>query len=225
MRATKVGGALVGAVAVAVLVIFSSRSTAARDRDPVERGEELYLLQCVSCHGVGGAGTPRGPSLRGVGAASADFYLSSGRMPAPEGRGYQATRKQPAFNRRDIDAILELLSPDIEYRMPMDPLGQYPVFRGHEGVREFHQTVWNAFEEFRAELRSVTQMGDVWTAVGQMVARPPGAAEPVRFNFSHFWRVNEDYATAVAFHDAVNPFGLLERVEREGEADGEREAS
>ena len=39
----------------------------ATDADLVARGEELYLTSCVSCHGVGGAGTDLGPSLLDVG--------------------------------------------------------------------------------------------------------------------------------------------------------------
>ena len=50
------------------------------------RGEVLYQQQCASCHRLDGTGQPRQgiPSLRGVGAASVDFYLSTGRMPAAQ---------------------------------------------------------------------------------------------------------------------------------------------
>ncbi|HEX9105977.1 MAG TPA: cytochrome c, partial [Longimicrobiales bacterium] len=55
-------------------------------------GAELYAGNCASCHGVAGSGVsvPRagsgsvpgaGPSLRGVGAQAADFYLRTGYMP------------------------------------------------------------------------------------------------------------------------------------------------
>ncbi len=55
-------------------------------------GEALYLQSCAACHGPGGAGTADGPPLVGVGAASADFVLRTGRMPlsapdAPAGLG------------------------------------------------------------------------------------------------------------------------------------------
>ena len=121
-------------------------------------------------------------------------------------RGYDA------FNSRDIDAILDMLADSIEYRMPMDPVGQYPVFRGHAGVREFHETIWSAFEEFDAELRDVGRMGDVWVATGRMVARANGRSDRVSWNFTHFWKEDEGQATAVAFHDAMNPFAVLEET-------------
>ena len=48
---------------------------------------QLYLSDCSVCHGAEGRGTNRGPTLVGVGKASLDYQLSTGRMPlAPVGR-------------------------------------------------------------------------------------------------------------------------------------------
>ena len=47
-------------------------------------GRDLFLRDCAWCHGSQGQGTNRGPSLIGVGAADADFWLSTGRMPIPQ---------------------------------------------------------------------------------------------------------------------------------------------
>jgi ubiquinol-cytochrome c reductase cytochrome c subunit len=46
-----------------------------------------------------------GPSLRGAGAAAADFYLSTGRMPLADPTD-QPERTQPAYPRADIDALV-----------------------------------------------------------------------------------------------------------------------
>ena len=45
-------------------------------------GAQLYTTACATCHAANAGGTTNGPSLRGVGAATLDFYLSTGRMPA-----------------------------------------------------------------------------------------------------------------------------------------------
>ncbi len=42
---------------------------------------ERYLADCAVCHGPAGKGTSRGVSLIGVGRASVDYQLSTGRMP------------------------------------------------------------------------------------------------------------------------------------------------
>ncbi|MGH9050319.1 MAG: cytochrome bc1 complex diheme cytochrome c subunit [Acidimicrobiia bacterium] len=71
----------------------------------VERGHELFLTGCSSCHGVDGEGTDQAPGLVGVGAASADFQLSTGRMPNTE-PNRQAVPKPPAYDREEIDALV-----------------------------------------------------------------------------------------------------------------------
>jgi ketosteroid isomerase-like protein len=119
-------------------------------------------------------------------------------------RGYEA------FNRRDVDTVLSLLDPGIVFRMAMDPMGVHPPFRGLDGVRELFETLWESFDEFRAELGEVTDMGDVVVASGRMVARRSGETDETDFKFSHFWRVREGQAVAVAFHDTTNPLALLE---------------
>jgi ubiquinol-cytochrome c reductase cytochrome c subunit len=75
------------------------------DPGAVERGRELYLLGCASCHGPNGEGTDQAPDLRGVGAASADFQLSTGRMPntAPD---RQSVTKRSPYTRAEIDDLV-----------------------------------------------------------------------------------------------------------------------
>jgi ubiquinol-cytochrome c reductase cytochrome c subunit len=101
--------AAVVAGALPLTVAQLSRADAAAQEDPglVAAGEQLYLTGCVSCHGVGGVGVAGlGPTLVGVGAASADFYLTTGRMPAVEGVGKQSQRKQPAYPPEQIEALV-----------------------------------------------------------------------------------------------------------------------
>jgi ubiquinol-cytochrome c reductase cytochrome c subunit len=77
---------------------------------PQSRGRALFLEGCASCHGVDARGLEdRGPSLRGAGAAAADFYLSTGRMPLAEPTD-EPERSEPAYPRRDIDALVEYIA-------------------------------------------------------------------------------------------------------------------
>jgi ubiquinol-cytochrome c reductase cytochrome c subunit len=63
-------------------------------------GRQLYNKNCASCHGPNAEGVkdakgrPIAPSLIGVGAASVDFQVSTGRMPAMN-PGAQVPRKPP----------------------------------------------------------------------------------------------------------------------------------
>jgi ubiquinol-cytochrome c reductase cytochrome c subunit len=73
--------------------------------DPVMRGQELYAAGCASCHGPGGEGTGQGPPLIGVGAASVDFMVSTGRMPVADPAD-QPVRGRPAYSEEEVAAIV-----------------------------------------------------------------------------------------------------------------------
>jgi ubiquinol-cytochrome c reductase cytochrome c subunit len=93
------------AVAAGALVQLGTAGHAATAAQAGGRGQLLYQQNCASCHGQRGQGTQRGPSLIGVGAASVDFYLSTGRMPLTE-EELNPERAKPAFGQADIDALV-----------------------------------------------------------------------------------------------------------------------
>jgi ubiquinol-cytochrome c reductase cytochrome c subunit len=65
----------------------------------VSAGRLLFAQTCSSCHGndangVGPEGQATiGPNLQGVGAATVDFWVSTGRMPATDVKAVEAERK------------------------------------------------------------------------------------------------------------------------------------
>jgi ubiquinol-cytochrome c reductase cytochrome c subunit len=69
----------------------------------------LYGQNCASCHGVRGEGTQRGPSLTGVGPASVDFQLSTGRMPLT-GEKYEPRHSEPKFSPAQINALVDYVT-------------------------------------------------------------------------------------------------------------------
>jgi ubiquinol-cytochrome c reductase cytochrome c subunit len=73
--------------------------------DPLVQGKTLYVEACASCHGSDGGGTSNGPSVAEAGAAGADFYLRTGRMPLASSND-QAVRKDPAFSSEEIESIV-----------------------------------------------------------------------------------------------------------------------
>jgi ubiquinol-cytochrome c reductase cytochrome c subunit len=64
-----------------------------------QEGKALFDNSCISCHGRDGRGVEgRGPNLIGVGAASVEFQVGTGRMPMTRQES-QAEQKAPQFNR------------------------------------------------------------------------------------------------------------------------------
>src|ERR1700727_1635524 len=65
----------------------------------VDAGRLLFAQTCSSCHGNEANGSVRdgqasiGPNLQGVGAATVDFWVSTGRMPATDVKAVEAERK------------------------------------------------------------------------------------------------------------------------------------
>ena len=82
--------------------------------DPADigAGELLFQAHCQSCHGYQGQGAGVGaPALVNVGAAAADFYLTTGRMPL-NNPGNEALRHRPYFDAtqiRQLDAYINAL--------------------------------------------------------------------------------------------------------------------
>jgi len=74
-----------------------------------EQGASLFLQNCASCHGPEGQGGDAGPPLVTAGAAGADFYLRTGRMPlgAP---GQAPQRSEPHFDDAEIAALVEYVA-------------------------------------------------------------------------------------------------------------------
>ncbi|MEV0003751.1 cytochrome c [Micromonospora sp. NPDC050980] len=78
----------------------------AQDNPPLtaagNEGKALFDVSCVTCHGRNAQGVEgRGPSLIGVGSASVEFQVGSGRMPMARQEA-QAMRKPPQFTDEQV---------------------------------------------------------------------------------------------------------------------------
>jgi ubiquinol-cytochrome c reductase cytochrome c subunit len=79
----------------------------------VEEGRKLFLANCASCHGSNAEGSAAAPSLIGVGAASVDFQVGTGRMPG-QASGPQLQKKPVQFTEEQTAAMaayVESLAP------------------------------------------------------------------------------------------------------------------
>ncbi|MFY9633522.1 MAG: c-type cytochrome [Cellulosimicrobium cellulans] len=86
-----------GLYAVATTVNEAKASTTSYSPSDVTEGGKLFVANCATCHGMAASGSPSGPSLVGVGAASVDFQVGTGRMPM-QLNGPQAEKKPAQFN-------------------------------------------------------------------------------------------------------------------------------
>ena len=79
--------------------------TTSADRSvQIEEGRQIFLKGCSSCHGLNAEGAQIAPALIGVGAASVDFQVGTGRMPMAD-MSTQAMRKDPIYNAEETAAL------------------------------------------------------------------------------------------------------------------------
>jgi ubiquinol-cytochrome c reductase cytochrome c subunit len=110
---------------VATMLLAAPAGAMAAPNSEVERGLHLYGRYCIACHGPNGSGQVRSkgatigagpardqieqlgvaPSLRGVGALAADFYLSTGYMPLRR-IGIQPRRSRLLLGPQEIRALV-----------------------------------------------------------------------------------------------------------------------
>jgi ketosteroid isomerase-like protein len=64
------------------------------------------------------------------------------------------------FNRRDLDAFLALMDPEVELTTRFMEVEGTPYYRGHDGVREWWRTLLGVFPDFSIETIDVRDLGD-----------------------------------------------------------------
>ncbi len=87
--------------------VFSpaSKADTSTSSDSLALGKKLYAQSCSSCHGPNAEGIKgTAPSLLGVGAASVDFQVGTGRMPAQQ-PGPQVLKHPPIFDAAQTEAL------------------------------------------------------------------------------------------------------------------------
>lgn len=110
-RLTRRAVVIVALATVGLTVAATGRSPAGAQDDLVAEGRDLYLVGCVSCHGVAGEGvvaddgSVRGPPVTGSGEAGAFYWVSTGRMPLND-PGDQPMRSRSAYEPDEIAALV-----------------------------------------------------------------------------------------------------------------------
>lgn len=139
--------AIAAAACAAALIVAPARAQAP---------PALFTQACSACHGEHGEGVPgKGPDLKGAGAAAADFYLNTGRMPLSHPR-VQPQRTQPPYNAQARKQLIAYIA----------SLGGPPVPQVHPERGDVQQG-FEAFTDHCAGCHAITARGGV---------APPGTA-------------------------------------------------
>jgi ketosteroid isomerase-like protein len=97
-------------------------------------------------------------------------------------------RAYEAFNRRDLDAFLALVDPEVEFTTRYLEMEADRSYRGHEGVREWWRTLLGIFPDFMLEVLEVRDLGD--TVIAPLRIHGHGLESGVPFE-EMLWQVGE----------------------------------
>ena len=102
-----------------------------------------------------------------------------------------------AFNRRDVEALLMDLDPDVEWHSALPVLlgGAGAVYQGHQGVRELVRENDEVFAEYNVELSELRDLGDRLLGIGRV--RTQGKESGIKTDSS--WCISVDLRDGKAF--------------------------
>ena len=85
----------------------------------------------------------------------------------------QTRRGAAAYSRRDVEALLEDLDPEVEWYSALSVLisGKATIYRGHEGIREWFRELDEAFDEIHVEYSEIRDLDDRVIAFGSIRTR------------------------------------------------------
>jgi uncharacterized protein len=82
-----------------------------------------------------------------------------------------------AGNRRDVEALIEVLDPEVEWHSALLKAleGKAAMYRGHEGIREFFRDLDELFDMLHAEYPEIRDLGDRVVGIGRIRMRGKGS--------------------------------------------------
>ena len=105
-----------------------------------------------------------------------------------------------AFDRGDIEEVLEALDPDIEWYVPA-VLPQGTRAQGREEVGEFFQTLSERWSDFKVQASEFVSDGDRVCVIGEARGKVDGVG--ASYGFVHAWTVEGD--ALMKFEEYVDP--------------------
>ena len=103
-----------------------------------------------------------------------------------------AKRGYEAFNGRGVEAILDFLDPQIEWRAWEGFAREPHVAHGHDGVREVLAVYEENVDGLRAEPLEFIEAGDHVVVPFRLHGTAKGSDESVEFNLVHVWTFADD---------------------------------
>ena len=131
-----------------------------------------------------------------------------------------------AINSGDIERIVAFVDPDFVVVVPQELSAEPDTYRGHEGLRRYFESFWEAMDDIRFEAERFWDTGDHVVSRVRLTARGKQTGIPVEQLAVLVWRIADGKATQVeAFasqDQALASVGLDEPPAADGPSAGDR---
>jgi steroid delta-isomerase-like uncharacterized protein len=118
-----------------------------------------------------------------------------------------------AFNRRDVDRLVSLCSPDTEW-LPFRAQLEGVPYRGHEGVRQFVADMDADWEAFRIDPVDLRERDERVVAIGQVTGRGAESGVSIDLVGGFVFELHDGRITGLTSYsnasDALAAVGLTE---------------
>jgi ketosteroid isomerase-like protein len=116
-----------------------------------------------------------------------------------------------AFARGDLEAVLELLDPEVDWQPAIVPILGVEGVRGRDGVRQFFtRDLFEGFDQFRAEPLSFEDFGDTVLVMVRYIGRGESTGLELDQTFATLYTLQD--GKTVAMHDYGTREEALEAV-------------
>ncbi len=123
-------------------------------------------------------------------------------------------RLADALNRQEIDAVLALADPEIEYSPRLVELEGGGPFRGHDGVRRWWESWRGVAPDFSVEIEEVRDLGDATLSRSRFRAHGIGSGAAIEHTIWQYaeWRQQKcvRWRTFASEAEALEAAGLEE---------------
>jgi ketosteroid isomerase-like protein len=115
-----------------------------------------------------------------------------------------------AYNRGDVDALLDELDPGVEWRPSLPVLlgGELTVYRGHDGVRRMLRELDEVIPERHLEFSDVQATDDRVVAIGSLRTRGRGSGVVIESRFG--WVADFKDGKTIRIRTYLDPDEALE---------------
>ena len=115
-----------------------------------------------------------------------------------------------AVARQDLDRLLELTDPEVEWQSIFAQLREGGLYRGHDGIRQYMADLAETAEALQSVIDDVLTVGATIFAVGTLSYRGKGSGVQTETPVGYFLRVRDGRALQLrVFRDPEEALALL----------------